>query len=424
MVVVGAGPAGLAAAWQAATAGTSVKLVAAGWGSLYWHAGCIDVLGYWPLGAAEPLASPREGLQRLLTEAPDHPYALVGIPGVEEALARVAELCTAAGYPLEGSLDVNWLLPTAVGGARPTCLAPSTMTAGDLRRRHPVLAVGIEGFPDLQPEMVAANLEARGIPARPLMVELPPVRERRFVTGPILARMLEEPELRAELARRIRPRLGSASRVGLPAVLGLEHPAEVVDHLQRLLEAEVFEVPTLPPSVPGMRLHRILSRATHAAGGRVFNGMEATAARRHPHDPTRVEAVMTEAAARSLPHAADGFVLATGGILGGGLQAHPDGRLQEVVFDLPVQAPPEGRRAWFHSDFLHPSGHPIHRAGVRVDHQGRPLDGAGEPAAGNVWVAGGALAGADPVRERSLEGMALATGLMAGREAAAAVRGS
>ncbi|MGH8874273.1 MAG: FAD-dependent oxidoreductase, partial [Acidimicrobiia bacterium] len=166
VLVIGAGMAGLVAAWQAATAGARTRVVSAGWGALYWHAGCIDVLGYHP--PDQPVESPAEALGRL---EPAHPYTRAGREALEQALSALAELCTRAGYPLEGSLERNWLLPSALGAARPTCLAPATMTAGDLRRRGAMVLVGFRGFADFHPGLIAANLAERGVPAREVVLD-------------------------------------------------------------------------------------------------------------------------------------------------------------------------------------------------------------------------------------------------------------
>ncbi|MFN3373656.1 MAG: glycerol-3-phosphate dehydrogenase subunit GlpB, partial [Chloroflexus sp.] len=65
--------------------------------------------------------------------------------------------------------------------------------------------------------------------------------------------------------------------------------------------------------------------------------------------------------------------------------------------------------------FLNEHGHPIFQSGVRVDQHLRPLDAAGRLVYENVQVAGGALAGYDPIREGCLEGAAIATGWAAGQ---------
>jgi glycerol-3-phosphate dehydrogenase subunit B len=138
VLVVGAGVGGVNGRLAARPSqGKKVRLVSKGWGATHWHSGCIDVLGYYPVDDPEPVASPGVTLAKLIADQPEHPYALVGVSGVEAALNAFQALCAAAGYPLHGSLDKNWLLPSAVGTFRPTCLAPETMIAGDLRRERP-----------------------------------------------------------------------------------------------------------------------------------------------------------------------------------------------------------------------------------------------------------------------------------------------
>ena len=48
-----------------------------------------------------------------------------------------------------------------------------------------------------------------------------------------------------------------------------------------------------------------------------------------------------------------------------------------------------------------------------VNRQFQPVDANGSPVYANLWAAGGILAHADPIRERSLEGIAIATGIAA-----------
>jgi glycerol-3-phosphate dehydrogenase subunit B len=128
----------------------------------------------------------------------------------------------------------------------------------------------------------------------------------------------------------------------------------------------------------------------------------------------RLTTVYTEAAAREQEHRANAFLLATGGIAGGGVRTDHTGAVWETALDLPLRAP-NRRGEWFAPRFLAEGGHPIYRAGVAVDQQLRPLDGDGRLVYQNVAVAGAALACADPVRERCYSGLALATGWMAGR---------
>jgi glycerol-3-phosphate dehydrogenase subunit B len=227
-----------------------------------------------------------------------------------------------------------------------------------------------------------------------------------------LARLFDDPEFRYAVVQAIRPRLGSAKRVGFPAVLGLHHPGAVHRDLEASLGVPVFEIPGLPPSIPGIRLHKLLVNAIQAVGGQVFSGSQVIASEVITE---RVIRVISEAAARKKSEHAHHFILATGGFLGGGLIAQETGYAQETVFNLPIHIPPD-RSGWTDPRFFKPGGQPIFQAGVRVSNQFRPLDMRGQPLLNNVSVIGGALCGYDPLRERSQEGVALATAFWAVRQ--------
>ena len=62
------------------------------------------------------------------------------------------------------------------------------------------------------------------------------------------------------------------------------------------------------------------------------------------------------------------------------------------------------------------------RAGVAVDRELRPVDAAGERLYENVLVAGATLAGAEPWREKSGDGLSLSTGYRAAELVLAASR--
>ncbi len=178
---------------------------------------------------------------------------------------------------------------------------------------------------------------------------------------------------------------------------------------------DVFEIPVAPPSIPGMRLHRILAAAIRAGGGRVHDGMEAVAAESDAENGhRRVTAVLTEAAARQpAPASPTPTCSPPGASSAEGSSAPSRTALAEVVFGLPVAAPVE-RSEWLRPELTAPAGHPVYRSGVAVDAELRPLDPGARSSAGNLHAAGGILAGADSIAERSVDGIALATGRLAG----------
>jgi glycerol-3-phosphate dehydrogenase subunit B len=376
----------------------------------------VDVLGYWPVGAEEAITNPGQAIPKLLEANSGHPYARVGLDSISEALKALQDLCAQNDYPLLGSLDKNWRLPSAVGAPRPTCLAPAAMIAGDLDDQAPILVVGFKHFSDFQPNLVADNLKQIGLSASYAVLDLPSLAQRHGFTGIILAQMMEQEAFQAEVVKAIRPHLADAARIGLPAVLGVQGASAVHKAFEEQLGLPVFEIPGLPPSVAGIRLHHILKDAIEGNGGRVFDGMEAVGCETQNG---RVAAVYTETAARNRSHRYQQYVLATGGILGGGITADHAGQVREVIFDLPLDTP-ESRLEWFRQDFLDAQGHPIYRSGVVVDDNLRPLDGDGGVLYENLHAAGTTLAGCDAIAERSFDGVALATGYVAGRLVASA----
>jgi glycerol-3-phosphate dehydrogenase subunit B len=349
-----------------------------------------------------------------------HPYARVGLEGIEEALARFRGLMEAAHYPYQGSMERITMLPTAMGALRPTAFYPITMAAGDLQYDQEMLIAGFHELRDFFPPLIADNLRAQGIAAHGAYLTVPPTSRRIDYTTRTFARLFDEPAFRQNIGEQLRTLRGKARRIGLPAVLGLRRPLAVLQDLQRLSGAQIFEIPTLPPSVPGMRLFTIFRDAISAAGGRMQVGSDVL---RGTGENGKLTAIYSEAAAREQEHRANVFLLATGGIAGGGIRTDYQGQVWETALGLPLQAP-TSRNKWFEGRFLHNSGHPIFQTGIATDERLRPVDSSKVVVYDNVVAAGSALVGSDPVQERSTTGLALATGWHAGHLLAEMLEGS
>jgi glycerol-3-phosphate dehydrogenase subunit B len=398
-LVVGAGSAGLVAAARLAEGGARVCVLAKGVGSTHLAPGTVDVLGYAPARVDEP----RRALGELARARPDHPYALVGAEGVAGALEWLGERVARGplpGYRYVGGLERNLLLPTAVGVLRPSAFVPETMAAGDSSEPGGACIVDTGALRDFHAPLCAANLERAGVAARAVGVEVELERADQNALG--MARRFDDPSWRASFAARLAPRLQADERVGLPAVLGLRDPHGAWADLEQRLGRRVFEIPTLPPSVPGMRLFEILRTALRAAGGRLVLGSEVVSAER---EGNRVAALRAHAAGRDIRYAARWIVLASGGFASGGIATDSRWTTRERVLGLPLRGVPETGEPRFVGTYL--TEQPMSRAGVAVDSELR-AEGVE-----NVVVAGASLPGAVPWREGSGEGIALATGYRA-----------
>jgi glycerol-3-phosphate dehydrogenase subunit B len=412
-VVIGAGLAGLTAALRLTEHGHHVVIVARGAGATHLAPATVDVLGY---VGNQRVDSPAASIAQLVAQSPDHPYQRIALAQIETALrwfcARVAGL----GYT--GGLAENVLLSTAIGVARPSALVPQTMRGGDLRAGGRFVFVGLRGFKDFHPSLIADNLAQARVPialtARAVELALP--RDRLGdLGGRRLAERFDGSEYRDWLVESLRGKLEPDERVGLPAVLGLRRAEETWRDLESRLERQVFEVPTLPPSIPGLRLFDALTARLRAAGVRILFGTTAVGATAHDG---RIEAVAVTNASSTVSYPAQSVVLASGGFASGGLALDSRGATRETVFDLPVAGLPAAGPVRFAPRYF--DDQPLAGSGVQVDDQLRPVDADGKPVYGNLHAAGAILAGAVPWKEKSGTGISLATGYAA----AEAIRGA
>jgi glycerol-3-phosphate dehydrogenase subunit B len=407
VVVIGTGTSGLVAALRCQEAGLSVTLVAKGVGSTHLAPATIDVLGYDP----ELVESPAASLPALIARDMDHPYARIGVETVSQSLSWFRDRF--GDYRYTGSLDENLLLPTAIGSIKPTALAPESFAAGDLRAGGRMVFVGLHQLKDFFPALAASNAAAAktpsgaGISARSVQIEAPTEGEADM-SSLALARRFDDRGFRNAVATQISRHLEEDETVALPAVLGVHKPHEVWSELQETLGCAVFEIPSLPPSVPGIRLFEQLKGQFEGAGGRFIVGAEAVGA---DTEGGRVTALQVATAARVKPLPARHFVLATGGFGSGAIEMNSNWTVRENVFDLPVaHVPPEGEPRFGPRYF---DRHPMARAGIRVDDAMRPLNEDGNVLLENVTVVGACIAGAESWREKSGEGISLSSGYKA-----------
>jgi glycerol-3-phosphate dehydrogenase subunit B len=154
-----------------------------------------------------------------------------------------------------------------------------------------------------------------------------------------------------------------------------------------------------------MRVFAILREALRRAGGALILNNVVTGGERRGD---RLTAVRTRLGLREERRGADWVVLATGGFAAGGLELDSRWTARETALGLPVSGVPAPGEERFRPDYF--DEHPIGRAGVAVDHELRPVGPDGERVLENVLVAGATLAGAEPWREKSGDGISLATG--------------
>lgn len=409
LLVIGAGLSGLSAAIYAAQKGLSVRVVTKGLSALHWGTGSIDLFGYLPNNT--PVDMPLAALDQL--PAP-HPFRQIEKAATSQAVVDLQNWAAEQGLPyISQENRANLWLPSAVGAKRPTYLAPAAQATARLDQLSPLLIVGFEGMRDFYPTLIADNLTHQGHPARALSLPLALISDRYDANTIQLAQGLEAPARLDALAQALRPQINPGERVAFPAILGVARHTQVIAQLESTLGVPIAEIPTLPPSVPGIRLHQALVRKLETLGARVESNMAAVEfgaqfGSESSKGAVQLEWIATATGARPLRHRAHNFLLATGGFLGGGFESDHKGRVWESVFHLPLSLPAQ-RSQWFSYEFLDPAGHPLFQGGVVVNQAWHPVDAEGRVIYSNLWAAGNLLAHTDAIHTRSHEGVALVT---------------
>jgi len=405
LVVIGTGMAGAAAAVFAAGRGLATAQVGET-GELIFASGYLDLLGVHPPENGRILNDPWAGLVQLARDEPDHPLARLAPETIRTALDEFFHFLTTSGLPYYRDTDKNSEVLTPLGTTKPTYGVPGTMWAGvkALRDKQPCLLIDIRGLRGFSARQIAAVWETRWPKLRTHTIGFPGSGHLSELYTETMARQMELPQNLDALSGRIKPHVKDAEVVGLPAVLGIRKCKAVAAALAEKLAVPVFEIPTMPPGVPGLRLRDIFAESIAQLGVYLYREKRVRAVQPEPGgafaltiaDHTGAEMIYARR-----------VLLAGGRFLGKGLLTDQAG-IREPLLDLPVHQP-RSRQGWHRRYFLDPRGHAVNRAGLETDQHLRPLDEKGVPAFKNLYAAGSILAHQDWMRRKCGSGLAIAT---------------
>ena len=405
LAIIGTGMAGMAAAVFAANRGIST-VVAGSLGESWFTGGLIDLMGVHPTESGTRWRDPWAAIDAVAKDIPGHPYARLRKEDIQAALQEFYVFLEEAGLPYRFQDDRNSDLITAFGAVKTTQGVPQTMWPGvtAFSRKAPCLVVDLQGLKGFSARLLVERLKSQWPALK--AVSIPSIYgDRLHEINPVpLAHDLESAAYRRRLADLISPHVKDVEFVGLPAVLGINQADRVVQAIAELLGRPVFEIPAMPPSIPGMRLKEAFlrflpDRNVHCLFQKLVLKAVPTSDGGFLLDVGRSE--------HETEIRADGVLLATGRFLGGGLKSDQE-RLKESIFNLPVFQP-QARSRWHNDRFFEPAGHAVNRAGLETDDLLRPLDADGRPAFEKLFAAGIILAHQDWTRMKCGSGMSVAT---------------
>ena len=401
-VIIGGGLAGLLCGIRLNENGQRCAIVSRGQSALSFSSGSLDLLA-----TTLPLD---HAIAELAQTHPDHPYSKLGVERVRHYAQQTQTLLADCGLVLHGDVDTPHLRVTPLGALRKAWLSPQEVPlkpASALR----IGVVNISGFLDFQPQLAAGALRKQGIEAKAEEIELPVLDSLRDNPSEFravnIARLLDAPEHHAALYAALRPLSEQYDMLYFPACFDLADNT-LYQRLNEQLACPLRLLPTLPPSVPGMRMQHLLQQRFIRSGGSWMPGDEVLRAsirngaiselwtRKHEDVPLRARNV----------------VLASGSFFSNGLIATRE-RVREAIFDLDV-IQTAGRNDWYGDDVF--AAQPWQQFGVRTDahlhglRQGEPIN--------NLYVIGSVLGGFDAVAQGCGGGVCAITALHAAAQIA------
>lgn len=403
LAVVGSGLAGFSASIFALNRG--IKTAQAGnTGAVAYTTGYLDLLGAVGADQTDFLDTPWSGIEWLKQHQPQHPLARIAVNDIQEAFKQVTSFLSESGIAYDPPGDRNQTAITPIGTSKPTFSVPLTMAAGvaAYKSRASCVIVDFKGLRGFSAKQVVANLSHDWPLLRAERVTFPDMFAGEIYPE-VMARALEVEATQQKLAEALKEVAGDAEVIGMPAIMGMHNPDQVMEQLSRLVGKQLFEIPTMPPSVPGIRLREMFEQVFPEKGLTLIPQQKVTSlefrddhialALSDNYGPITIEAKTV--------------ILASGRFLSGGLEADING-ISEPLLDLAVTQP-STRNDWYRNDYMDQQGHEIHKCGIEVDAKFRPLDRAGKVVDKRLFAAGIILAHQDWIRDRCGAGVAIAT---------------
>lgn len=409
ILVVGAGMAGLMAAVTAAKSGLSVSVLSEGAGVISIGSGAVDFLGY--VNGKKITDNPFNHLNEL---DKNHPYNIIGAENIKNAFASLIEISTSNGYEIKMNDEgLNQTAISIAGTTKPTYICSESNNASRILKAKKILFAGVEYLKDAQPALAVKQAKQYKVFAdaelESTILKSPFGKTHRVLNSLDLARYVDKEEgfnwLKSELVRVS----GGFDAVIIPPICGTVNYTKSFKELQNL-GFILVEAVSIPPGVGGYRLRNaLISEAKKLDIKFIENCNVQRAVIENGKCKSLVALHNNIAGALETEYSADKFIIATGGVIGGGIASTPD-KVYEKIFNIEIKSPASVEERSDKNVF---GSHIFTKFGVNVNNKLQAIDSSGSPLYDNVFFAGNTLSDYDFPTEKSGYGVACSTGYTA-----------
>ena len=382
-VIIGGGMSGLISSIYLSSKGYSTALVSKGNPICSISSGCIDLLATKnnPLSETEKLPS-------------HHPYRIAGTDNIAESFEYFQNVMNEAGLPYIGDITKNRTILSPLAIPRQTALVPTAMEEADNMNKS-LHIISFKGIKDFYPDYFISKYTG---------AECSIYNNSISSTTIGIATQFDDPAFEDSFLQWLIKQKIHNQVIAIPAVLGTKNPKKLIDKITSATGKNIFEIPTIPPSIPGLRLFDALKNYAQQKDVDFYWGHAIT---EYTSTKNTVNSVIIKQPGRPTIIEGKSFILATGSFVSGGLFAQKTG-ITETVFGLPVSFPkntPLLNTNFFNAD------HPLGKSGITINADYQPL----ESDFTNLYVAGSILEHSHIMKYRCGHGLAIVSGIGAAK---------
>lgn len=405
-LIIGGGLAGLISGIKLCKQNKKCAIVSSGQSALHFCSGSFDLLNTLPDGSI--VTNPQEGIRSLIEQKNEHPYAKIGEAKIVELIEEAKKLFKELEIPFI-SFEENHYRITPIGEIKPTWLSINYFATSKSLEEMPwknVAIFNMTGFLDFYPEFIASGLRKKGVKTSIHLFTLPSLERLRKSPSELrssnMTNIMDQlnPEEFQLLVSTLREGSSDADVIVLPAILGLKSDT-VITQLEKEVGKQILLIPTLPPSVIGIKLQQHLVKQFQRLGGEYMLGDSINKAEIENNKITKLYSFNHG----DIPFIAKDIILATGSYFSQGLISTRE-RIYEPIFGLDINYD-TNRSNWYDKNVYNEQ--PYMTFGIKTNKDfnglmdGKPIE--------NLRVIGAGLESFNPIKEGSGGGVSIMTAL-------------